>query len=450
MPADLMKNPARTGRQKMRTLYASGLEILIAGVSTAVKRLQFALCPIAIFIFTVSSVSASDISLHGFLQGNYSSGTASRNPDGGDFKLAEERLQLKLEASKDPFHIFVKADGWYDHIEERWNSELREGYIDYTAGRWDTRIGRQVITWGLGDLVFINDIFPKDYEAFFSGRPLEYLKKGVDGAKIGVYPGFASFEIVTIPFFTANRFPDATRFRMFDPVPDVTNRTTDKPAVTLENTEIAFRAYREIAGFDASVYFYRGFFREPFMLPDNPAMPAKLTLVYPKLSEYGASLQGRALDGVLSLEAGYYDSRQDRSGTDPMIPNSQTRFLIGYQRQIWEDFTMGVQYYGEYMHNYSAYLSNLPHGFPSERKLHDLTTVRLTQFLMNQTLRLSFFAFYSPSDGDYMLNPEIKYNFSDHVWAAVGANVFGGGKPWTQFGQLDKDDNTYAQLRYEF
>lgn len=416
------------------------------------KDSLFRLCLVLFVICILPSPDAiaSDISLHGFLQGNYSADTSAKNPDGGDFKLAEERLQLKLDASKDSLHLFIKADGWYDHIGQKWDSELREGYIDYTANKWDTRIGRQVITWGVADLVFINDVFPKDYEAFFSGRPLEYLKKGVDGAKIGVYPGFASFELLAIPFFTPNNFPDSNRFWMFDPMPGITDREKERPAVSLENTEIALRAYRDIAGFDASLYYYRGFFRQPSMMPDNLMMPTKLALFYPKLSVYGVSLQGKALDGVLSLEAGYYDSREDRSGTDPLAPNSQTRFLVGYQRQMWEDFTLGLQYYVEYMHNYSAYVSNQPAGFPKDRKYHDLTSLRLTQFLIHQTMRLSFFAFYSPSFGDYLLNPEIKYNFTDHIWAAIGANIFGGGNQASQFGQFAKDDNAYVQVRYEF
>jgi hypothetical protein len=410
---------------------------------------------IAFFFFAVliplsAGVMADDVSLHGFLQSNYSADVASSNPNGGDFKVAEERLQLKFEASKDPFHVFVKADGWYDHIAQKWDSELREGYADYTANKWDLRIGRQIITWGVGDLLFINDVFPKDYEAFFSGRPLEYLKKGVDAAKIGLYPGFASFELVAIPFFTPDNSPDRQRFSMFNPMPGVTNRETVEPPATLEDTEIALRAYREVAGFDASLYFYRGFSTQPSVMPDSFTMPSRLTLFFPKLSEYGGSLQGRALDGVLSLEAGYYDSRENESGANPIIPNSQTRFLVGYQRQIWEDFTIGLQYYVEYMRNYSAYVSNLPAGFPKEHKYHDLTSVRLTQLLIQQTLKLSFFAFYSPSAGDYFLNPEIKYNFTDHIWTAIGANIFGGGNPASQFGQFAKDDNTYVQVRYEF
>ena len=126
------------------------------------------------------------------------------------------------------------------------------------------------------------------------------------------------------------------------------------------------------------------------------------------------------------------------------------KFLIGYQKQLREDFTIGLQYYNEYMHDYSEYKKNQPSELPKDKKLYQLSTLRLTQLLFHQTLRLSFFAFYSPSDRDYLLNPEIKYNFSDHVWAAIGGLIFGGGEKWSQFGQLDKNDNVYAQIRYEF
>jgi hypothetical protein len=403
------------------------------------------------FIFCILSSSyAADVSMHGFFQGNYSANTEASNPDGGDFKWAEERFQLKLDASKDPFYLFLKADAFYDHISEEPELELREGYLDFVFPKWDLRLGRQIITWGLGDLIFINDVFPKDYEAFYSGRPLEYLKKGIDGVKLGIYPGLVSFEIVIIPFFEPNRFPDSKRFRMFNPAPGVLHHEREKPTQSVENTEIAFRAYRSIAGFDASLYYYRGFLRQPSILLDSPTAPTILTNFYPELTEFGFSVQGRALDGVLSLESGYFESRQDKGGTDPTIPNSSTRFLLGYQRQMWEDFTVGLQYYGEYMHDYSEYKKNHPAGFPKQHRLYDLLTVRLTQLLRHQTLRLSFFSFYSLSDRDYLLNPEIKYNFTDHIWAAVGGLVFGGNETRPQFGQLNKNDNVYLQVRYEF
>jgi len=177
--------------------------------------------------------------------------------------------------------------------------------------------------------------------------------------------------------------------------------------------------------------------------------PSRLTLFYPELAVLGASASGRAGVGVLSLEAAHYDSRQDRAGTDFSVPNSQTRRLGGYQLQPWEDFSLTLQYYAERMHDYPAYRAALPPGFPLERRWSHSVSARATQLFLHQTLRLSVYASYSASYGDYFVNPELRYSFSDRVWGALGANAF-GGKPWGQFGQLARDDNIYVQLRYEF
>ncbi|MBI5970950.1 MAG: hypothetical protein HY884_07335 [Deltaproteobacteria bacterium] len=393
--------------------------------------------------------SAEALSAHGFVQGNYSANIDSANPDNGNYKWSEERGQLKLEASKDPVRFFLKADAFYGHLDEKADVELREGYLDYTSGSWDLRAGRQVLTWGVGDMVFINDVFPKDYEAFFSGRPMEYLKKGVDAIKAGVYPDLASFELVVIPFFEPNNYPAAKRFWMYDPMPTVTNRVTDQPVSKPANTELALRAYRDIIGFDTSFYFYKGYYRQPSMTPDSFTAPSRITFSYPGLLVYGASAQGAVAGGVASVEAGYWASQDDAKGTNPLVPNSEVKFLGGYQRQIAEDLTAGAQYMGEYMADYGAYESTRMQGFPKEPRYKQLVSVRAQYLLMHQTLRLGWFNFWSPTDKDYLINPEIRYNFTDHVWGALGVNFFGGAKDTTRFGSLDRNDNVYTQLRYE-
>jgi len=404
--------------------------------------------PSAVCFFALAALAPvgaqADLSLSGFLQQNSAFNTVAANPDGRRYKWLEERAQLKLDATGGAWRLLAKGDLAYDHLGRKDQSELREGYVDYTAGNWDLRAGRQVITWGLGDLVFVNDVFPKDHEALFAGRPLEYLKRGVDAVKLGAYPEFASFELVVAPNFRESRIPDARRFWLYDPMPTVTNRETIKPG----QGDVGLRAYRGIAGYDAALYLYSGFQRTPSMRPDNMTAPTRISFFYPKLSVYGASLSGRAGEGVLSLEAAYYDSRQDRSGSDFTVPNSQTRLLVGYQIQPAEDLSLGVQYYAEYMHDYSAYRAALPAGFPVEKRLSHTITLRATQLIKHQTLRLSLYASYNASNGDHFVNPELRYSFTDRVWGAVGANFF-GGKPWGQFGQLSRDDNIYLQLRYE-
>jgi hypothetical protein len=49
-----------------------------------------------------------------------------------------------------------------------------------------------------------------------------------------------------------------------------------------------------------------------------------------------------------------------------------------------------------------------------------------------------------------MLNPEVRYSVTDRLWTALGANIFGGNKNWTRFGMMDRNDNIYLQMRYEF
>lgn len=386
-----------------------------------------------------------DVTLTGFLQQNTAFNTAGANPDGRHHKWLEERIGLQVDASSGALRLVAKGDLAYDHLGRKDESELREGYIDYAAGNWDLRAGRQIITWGLGDLVFVNDVFPKDHEALFAGRPLEYLKRGVDAVKLGAYPEFANFELVLAGRFRESRIPDARRFHLYDPMPALTNRDTDKPG----QGDAGLRIYRDIAGWDAALYFYRGFQRTPSMRPDNMLAPTRITFFYPKLSTVGASASGRVGEGVLSLEAAYYDSRQDRSGNDFTVPNSQTRLLAGYQIQPLEDTSLGFQYYAERMHDYDAYRAALPPGFPVEKRWNHTVTARLTQFFLHQTLRLSVYALYNATNGDRYLNPELRYSFTDRLWGAVGANVF-GGKPWGQFGQLSHDDNIYLQLRYGF
>lgn len=390
-------------------------------------------------------LARADVTFSGFLQQNTAFNTVAANPDGRHHKWMEERAQLKLDASSGGWRLLAKGDLAWDHLGRQDQSELREAYVDYSASQWDMRIGRQIVTWGLGDLVFVNDVFPKDHEALFAGRPLDYLKRGVDAVKLGAYPEFANFELVLSPTFRESRIPDARRFHLYDPMPAVTTRGTARPG----QGDVGLRVYRDIAGWDTALYLYRGFQRTPSMRPDSMSAPTRIDYFYPQLSVYGVSASGRAGEGVLSLEAAYYDSRQDRSGSDFTVPNSQTRLLAGYQIQAADDLSLSFQYYAEYMHDYAAYRAALPAGFPVDRRWSHTVTTRLTQFFLHQTLRLSVYASYNESNGDHFVNPELRYSFTDRVWGAVGANLF-GGKPWGQFGQLARDDNVYLQMRYEF
>jgi len=168
------------------------------------------------------------------------------------------------------------------------------------------------------------------------------------------------------------------------------------------------------------------------------------------LSTWGLSAQGQSLGGVISLEAGYYDSRDDRAGDNVTIPNSEARFLVGYRKQLSQDTTLGLQYYVEILMDFTAYENSLPDDGKQSKKYRDIVTMSLSRFLQHQAWELSLFAFYSPAEQDYLLQPRIAYRFSDNFSTALGANIFGGKTRTTFFGQFDRNDNVYLTLRYDF
>ena len=140
----------------------------------------------------------------------------------------------------------------------------------------------------------------------------------------------------------------------------------------------------------------------------------------------------------------------DQNGNNPLIKNSEFRSLIGYEQEIAHDFTLGFQYYLEYMMDYHAYVRTFPNGSIKVDKDRHVITLRLTKLLMNQNLTLSLFSYYSPSDQDVYLRPRLHYKIDDHWSVVAGGNIFFGEEEYTFFGQLENNSNLYMGLRYSF
>lgn len=394
------------------------------------------------------------VTIHGFLMGNASLRTTGKRPplgEGGAFVLGEERLRLDLSGatrSGGGFLLF-KGDIFHDAVANRVDVDLREAYAGFRRGQFDLRLGRQIVTWGVGDLFFINDVFPKDWESFFSGRPMEYLKRGVDAVRLQYSSQALNVDVVATPFFTGDALPSPKRFFLYNPFAAVAEQYEYTPPARAENAEVSLRLYRHMAGFDISLYGYRGFWRMPGASMD-PHNGPRITRFYPRLVTWGASAQRNLLGGVVSFEAGRYNSLDDRGGAVPGVPNSQWRILAAHQRQLAPELTATFQGYAEVMEGYDSYRKYLTAGFRPEDRLRVVFSVRLTQFLGYQNWRLSAIVACSPTDNDCFVQPEVSHRLSDRLSAAGGANIFSGRHETTFFGQMAKNDNVYLSVRFDF
>ncbi len=391
-----------------------------------------------------------DTEYHGFYE--VRSGYRLQNdPYEKDMSIMEARYQFDLFSMREWGDIKVKGDVYGDGVEEKGVFDLREANIfTRPTDSMDVKLGRQVLTWGTGDLIFINDLFPKDWQSFFIGRDTEYLKAPSDAVKISYFTDAVNVDVAYTPEFDSDRFISGERLSYWSPM--LGRRAGEDNRLGVENRsrffkddELALRLYRNISNYELAFYGYWGYWKSPGGFND-----AMTKAVFPELYVYGASVRGTVGKGIGNAEFGYYDSVEDRDGDNYLINNSEMRYLIGYTQDIGRDFTAGLQYYVEQLLDYGAYEDNQPVGMPKRDEFRHLTTLRLTKLLMNQNLRLSLFTYYSPSDEDVYMRPIANYKASDNLAVEVGSNIFFGDEAYTFFNQFHNNTNAYLGVRYSF
>lgn len=417
--------------------------------------------PVLVFLLLISVSIRSEnfLNLHGFYETllGYRLEESKYNTDES---IMEARIQLDYLNNISFADLRIRTDLLYDDLWESSKVDLEkgEGFIDireanfmfYPIDFMDVKVGRQIFTWGTGDQIFINDLFPKDWNSFFLGRDDEYLKAPSDAIKFSFFTDIINVDLIYIPRFDSDRYIDGSRVSYYNSnIASISGENaiiqTEKPDKIWDDSETSIRLYKNLNGIETAIYFYNGFWKSPQGFNQYTG-----NAIFPALNVYGGSIRSNILKGIGSFEIGYYESSDDKKGNNPFIKNSEYRTLISYEQEIALDFNIGLQYYTEIMNDYDEYKSSLPFNSEYNDEIRHLMTIRLTKLMMNQDLTLSFFAFYSPSDKDCFLRAKIKYKFSDSILIEVGCNIFEGDKNYTFFGQFDENDNSYIRMRYSF
>lgn len=364
--------------------------------------------------------------------------------------LEEVRWRIESEWRPGAATVSFKADAAYDGIEAGWDAEIRDLTAAFTlAEDYDIKLGRQVQTWGTGDLLFLNDLFPKDFVSFFAGRDDEYLKAAGNAIRVTRFSEMINVDFAWTPVFEPDVYLTGERYSFFSPLageniaprPPLTAVEPDeKPA----NGEFALRLFRTFESREIALYAYRGFFKQP------TALTANLEPTFAPLTAIGASLRQPLGPGLLNVEGSYYRSRDDRDGSDPFVPNDQLRMLAGYEWEARPNFTVGLQYYLEWTGDHSRLIDNSPSPEFEPDEFRHLLTNRLTYRAGRDKHTLSLFTFFSPSDSDFYLRPSYSYRHSDEWSLTAGGNLFGGSDAHTFFSQLQDASNLYLRVRYHY
>jgi hypothetical protein len=398
----------------------------------------------AFLIFAVASAPAAELPFNGFLE--YSAGGRVVSDDSAtdDLLLNEVRFQLDLLHDTDAASMEFRVDFVHDWVVDDSYIDIREASIlVIPASSVDLKVGAQILTWGTGDFLFLNDLFPKDWQSFFIGRDDEYLKKPAGAVRATWYGETVNLDLVWMPVFVSDTFISGERLSYWDPGQGSIVGPIDgvldpvDPAKTWSNSQWAGRLFGNFGGVEAAIYGYFGNYGTP-----DGFDPVIDKAFYPELGSLGASVRGAILGGIGNAEFSWYDSLDDPDGNDPLITNSEYRALVGFSHDLARNQTFGLQGYVEHKLD-----------LPDTSSIDDdrwWITLRYTGLFLQQNLIVSWFSFYSPNEEDAYLRPKVTYKISDEVMTTLGGNIFLGNEPDTFFGQFENNTNVYANLKYSF
>lgn len=390
----------------------------------------------------LATAAHADMSATGFVEA-----LAAQRVDGGNGcgavkacpELAnEQRLRVLLEGRTTWLAATLRADLWNDVSLANTRAETNEAFLDLLGiGQGSLRVGRQVVTWGTGEYLYVNDIFPKNYDRFFRGHSFDALKDAVDGMKAGWSFESADVELV-VSRPRPDHMPEGRRYVGASAMP------IESLPQEQSGTDVALKMSTRLSSFDVAGYAgrYRSRTQSIAMAGAGPTREGA------PVSHVGASVTGNVAGGVVWAEVAHLSLDVIPGNMNRFAAGSRVKTLLGYSRELSTDVTATAQIQTEHDTDRQAYVQSLAPGVRPLKRDRVLGHLRVHARLVNQTVGLGLQGFFG-QEGDRHINPFASYTPLDGLNFELGANLF-YGRADTQYGALSDDSNVYLSARYSY
>jgi hypothetical protein len=327
---------------------------------------------------------------------------------------------------------------------------VREAYVNLYAGRFDFRIGHQIVVWGRADGVNpTNTITPQNLLVRSPDEDDRREGNFLIRSYYNIHP--VRLEAIWVPNFKSSYIPTA-----LIPLPPGINRVDpDFPDNSLKNSAFALRLNLELASIDGSVSYFNGHYLTPGIsgsVPDTFALPLNLD-VYPK--SYRAHVLGAdfqtTVAGSFGLrgEMAYKKSHEDYRAM-VHIPNPDVQYILGLDKEFKGYFSLILQYIGRYVFSFEelvapANSAQIP-TYEIERinrmisgqqnQLSHSFSIRAEQKLLYETMSIELSGLLHMTTSEFFIKPVLRYEISDAIDFAFGGSFYSGPED-TLFGTID-------------
>ena len=288
----------------------------------------------------------------------------------------------------------------------------------------DIKIGRQIVTWGVSDLIRVNDVLNPTDNRVPGLVDIKDLKIGRTMTKVDYYTDGATYQAVLLHENIFSKYP---RYGSdFKSSPDI---TIEKPDSNIKNTGLGLSIKKSFTTSDLSLYYLNTYADKPYM--------SNSRLNYDnRVSRYGIAYNEVYGGFLLKAEVSYEDKVKYNESPNMVVEKPVTKALLGFDYNGFKDTSVTYEVSKQRVGSYTDALNNQQNGFL--RKTATTQALRVSKRYMNDTLSINataMIAGVTPSDGgvfklggEYDIDDvsDVKFGYIDYLSSesnpAVDAN----------------------------
>jgi len=356
-----------------------------------------------------------------------------------------ERSRWKLSARGDADAAYDLEDRYYPTAvrdDQRRDAILREAWVDFGAGDWEFRVGRQHIIWGeMVGFFFADVVSARDMRDFLLPE-LETLRIGQWAARAEYFGADSHFEMIWVPSPSYDDIgKPGSDFYPYPGLPVGTQVTEREPSDSLSNSNWGLRVSRLIAGWDMSAFYYRSNDISPTLGVDP--IGGGLELRHDRIGQIGGTFSKDMGSFVLKGEAVHTRGRSLNTFQGPLPGLARTDmvdYALGVDIPVGSSTRLNVQYFARWLDDHDPWM-----GIDREERGMTFQVVQE----IGSSLELEFLGATSLNRRDYLLRPKATWKFAPEWRAVAGVDVF-HGPDGGLFGRFDDRDRAYVELRRWF
>ncbi|WP_141348794.1 DUF1302 family protein [Zoogloea ramigera] len=357
-------------------------------------------------------------------------------------------LKWKISGRADADAVFAIDSGFYPDAvrrDQQYQFDLRETYLDFSAGDVDIRLGRQHIVWGeMVGLFFADVVSARDLRSFYLPE-FEQLRIPQWAARAEYYFGDTHAELVWIPVPSYDRIgkPGAEFYPM--QLPQGTRmRGEVKPDNTLANSNWGARLSRQFGGWDMSGFYYRSLdVAQTFYQVGS--FGNEFEPRHDRITQIGGTMAKDFGEFVLKGELVHargrkYNTFNPALNPDGLVAQNTMDYAFGVDIPAFRDGRVNLQYFGRrtFDLNPAIGLERVEDGASI------LLNTKLAKAWEGEMLFVSML-----KRTDFMFRPRVIWSASKSWRLVFGADVFGGDATGA-FGRYSDRDRVYTEARWSF